>query len=133
MPLHFQLILASPGQFRGIRVNKTVGLQPSLTNFPPVQRLANDFIAIGAQASKTEVRGGEESVFWDPGYQRTDHGQRKIIGYKEKASPSHTLSSNTVTYPNLVVFLCRIGKIFIQTRSRSNDYVTVLRRLKNTA
>ena len=33
-----------------------------------LQRLANDFIEIGAQANKTEVRRGTEVVFRGPGY-----------------------------------------------------------------
>ena len=50
------------GKFHGAK-NKIIGHQPSLTNFMPVQKFANDLIAIGAQANKTAVRRGTEAVF----------------------------------------------------------------------
>ena len=79
--------------------------------FLPVQRLANDFIAIGAQAYKTEVRGGTEAVFGDPGYHRTCRDLHKIMEYKKvpyekiRRTPLHKIFISFINYSFIRQFL----------------------------
>ena len=83
------------GKFRDIWISKTLGLLPTLTIFFACAETASAIIAVDAQAYKTDVRGGTEAVFWDPGYQRNYHDLRNCT----KAPEGHRRTTSVfVTY-----------------------------------